>query len=90
MYCTCGSGFDRVYADREDSVAPDSEKVAVGLAAARKLDQQLEDSRFFERFFYGLAPLPRVVVALHLTERKVRSWLAPPAVADELSSPSAV
>jgi Ca2+-binding RTX toxin-like protein len=55
---TCGSGFDRVAADTEDLVAPDCERVAVGPAAAEKLDQQLEESGFFETFFGGLAPFP--------------------------------
>jgi len=45
-------------ADTEDVVAPDREKVAVGLAASRKLQQQLEDSGFFDRIFEGLAPSP--------------------------------
>ena len=45
-------------ADTEDVVAPDREKVAVGLAAARELDQQLEDSGFYENLFEGLAPSP--------------------------------
>jgi Ca2+-binding RTX toxin-like protein len=55
---TCGRGFDRVLADTEDVVAPDCEKVAVGLAAARELDQQLDDSGFYDRIFEGLAPFP--------------------------------
>ena len=55
---TCGGGFDRVAADTEDLVAPDCERVAVGSAAAEKLDQQLEESGFFETFFGGLAPSP--------------------------------
>jgi RTX calcium-binding nonapeptide repeat (4 copies) len=57
-FVRCGRGFDRVLADTEDAVAPDCEKVAVGLAAARELQQQLEDSGFFENFFDGLAPSP--------------------------------
>ena len=57
-FVTCGSGFDRVLADTEDVVAPDCEKVAVGLAAASELNQQLEESGFFERIFEGLAPSP--------------------------------
>ena len=36
-FVTCGRGFDRVLADTEDLVAPDCEKVAVGLAAERRL-----------------------------------------------------
>ncbi len=55
---TCGRGFDRVLADRADVVAPDCEKVAVGPAAARELNQQLEDSGFFENLSEGLAPSP--------------------------------
>jgi hypothetical protein len=55
---TCGRGFDRVLADTEDVVAPDCEKVAVGLAAARELDQQLDDSGCYDRIFEGLAPSP--------------------------------
>jgi Ca2+-binding RTX toxin-like protein len=55
---TCGRGFDRVLADTEDVVAPDCEKVAVGLSAARELDQQLDDSGFYDRIFEGLAPFP--------------------------------
>jgi len=54
----CGRGFDRVLADTQDAVAPDCEKVAVGLAASRELNQQLEDSGFFENLFEGLAPSP--------------------------------
>src|SRR5215213_4709498 len=46
---TCGGGFDRVLADTEDAVAPDCEKVAVGLAAARELDQRIEESGFYDR-----------------------------------------
>jgi Ca2+-binding RTX toxin-like protein len=53
---TCGGGFDRVLADTEDAVAPDCEKVAVGLAAARELDQRIEESGFYDRIFEGLAP----------------------------------
>ena len=57
-FVTCGRGFDRVLADTEDVVAPDCEKVAVGLAASRDLQQQLEDSGFFDRLIEGLAPSP--------------------------------
>jgi Ca2+-binding RTX toxin-like protein len=57
-FVTCGRGFDRVLADTEDLVAPDCEKVAVGLGAAQELDQQLEDSGFYENIFEGLAPSP--------------------------------
>lgn len=31
---SCGPGFDRVLADRQDLVAPDCEKVSVGLGSA--------------------------------------------------------
>jgi hypothetical protein len=55
---TCGGGFDRVLADTEDVIAPDCEKVAVGLAAARELDQQIEESGFYDRIFEGLALFP--------------------------------
>ena len=55
---TCGGGFDRVLADRADVVARDCEKVAVGLAAAKELDQQIEESGFYDRIFEGLAPFP--------------------------------
>jgi Ca2+-binding RTX toxin-like protein len=55
---TCGSGFDRVLADRADVVAPDCERVAVGLAAALELDQRIEESGFYDRIFEGLAPFP--------------------------------
>jgi hypothetical protein len=47
-----------VLADPEDLVAPDCERVAVGLAAAEELNQQLEESGFFDRIFEGLAPFP--------------------------------
>ena len=55
---TCGSGFDRVLADRADVVAPDCERVAVGLAAAEELNQRIEESGFYDRIFEGLAPSP--------------------------------
>jgi Ca2+-binding RTX toxin-like protein len=55
---TCGGGFDRVLADRTDVVAPDCERVAVGLAAAEELNRRLEESGFFNRIFEGLAPSP--------------------------------
>src|SRR5215211_7983859 len=55
---TCGGGFDRVLADRADVVAPDCEKVAVGLAAAEELDRRIEESGFYDRLFGGLAPFP--------------------------------
>jgi Ca2+-binding RTX toxin-like protein len=55
---TCGRGFDRVLADTEDVVASDCERVAVGLAAAKELAQQIEESGFYDRIFEGLAPFP--------------------------------
>jgi hypothetical protein len=55
---TCGSGFDRVLADRLDVVAPDCERVAVGLAAVLRLDHRIEESGFYDRLFEGLAPFP--------------------------------
>jgi Ca2+-binding RTX toxin-like protein len=55
---TCGGGFDRVLADRADVVSPECEKVAVGLAAAKELDQQIHESGFYDRIFEGLAPFP--------------------------------
>jgi hypothetical protein len=57
-FLACGSGFDRVLADTKDVVAPDCERVAVGLAAAVELNQQLEESGFFDNIFGGLAPFP--------------------------------
>jgi hypothetical protein len=57
-FVTCGRGFDRALADTEDVVAPDCEKVAVGPAAVRELQQQLEDSGYFDRLVEGLAPFP--------------------------------
>ncbi len=53
---TCGSGFDRLTADRKDVVAPDCEKVAVGPAAIEELHEELVDSGFFEHLFGGLPP----------------------------------
>jgi Ca2+-binding RTX toxin-like protein len=55
---SCGRGFDRVLADANDTKAPDCEKVAVGPATADRLNQKLENSGYFERFFDGLAPFP--------------------------------
>jgi Ca2+-binding RTX toxin-like protein len=57
---TCGSGFDRVHADRKDVVARDCERVAVGPAAVEELHEELADSGFFENFFGGLPPDPGV------------------------------
>ena len=55
---TCGGGFDRVLADAEDVVASDCEKVAVGLAATRELDQRIEESGFYFSLVVGLATYP--------------------------------
>ena len=55
---TCGSGFDRVGADRKDVVAPDCERVAVGPAAVEELAEAIEESGFVENFFRGLPPFP--------------------------------
>jgi hypothetical protein len=57
-FLRCGRGFERVLADTEDVVAPECEKVAVGLGSARELNQQLEDLGFFENLLEGLAPFP--------------------------------
>jgi Ca2+-binding RTX toxin-like protein len=55
---TCGGGFDRVLADSADVVAPDCERVAVGLAAITELDQRIAESGFYDMIFEGLAPFP--------------------------------
>ncbi len=47
----CGSGFDRVLADRKDVVADDCERVAVGLRAVQQLAGSIPQS-----FFEGLHP----------------------------------
>ena len=49
----CGGGFDRVLADRADAVAPNCERVFVGL---RKLDAYLESIP--PSFWEGLPPPP--------------------------------
>ena len=55
----CGDGFDRVLADRKDVLASDCERVAVGLAAALELNEDLDERGFFERLFEeDLAPFP--------------------------------
>ncbi len=50
---TCGDGFDWVFADRKDEIAPDCERVA---------DRESEFDELFESipesFFEGLAPFP--------------------------------
>ena len=48
---SCGSGFDRVWADREDLVAPDCERVFVGFASEERFFES-----FPESFFEGLHP----------------------------------
>ena len=50
---SCGGGFDRVLADRKDAVAPDCEKVFVGLDSADKFFESIPRS-----FFRGLPPDP--------------------------------
>ena len=49
----CGGGFDRVLADRKDTVARDCEKVFVGLDSAEKFVESIPRS-----FFRGLPPNP--------------------------------
>jgi hypothetical protein len=49
----CGSGFDRVLADRKDTVAPDCERVFVGLDSAEAFVESIPRS-----FFRGLPPNP--------------------------------
>jgi Ca2+-binding RTX toxin-like protein len=55
---TCGGGFDRVLADREDVVSPDCERVRIVHGALEEILQQLEE--FFASippsFFEGLYP----------------------------------
>jgi Ca2+-binding RTX toxin-like protein len=48
---TCGSGFDRVLADRKDVVAPDCERVVIGLASQEEFFNSIP-----QRFFEGLHP----------------------------------
>ena len=58
---SCGSGFDRVLADRKDVVAPDCEKVVVVNATTRAEFLEQEEAFFEaipESFFRGLAPPP--------------------------------
>jgi hypothetical protein len=54
---TCGSGFDRVAADREDMIAADCEKVAIGPAASKALFKAIPKAEE-EAFLEGLPPLP--------------------------------
>ncbi len=51
---TCGDGFDSVFADRKDVLAPDCERVADRGPEIERLARALERSGFFER----LAPFP--------------------------------
>jgi hypothetical protein len=48
---TCGSGFDRVLADRKDVVAPDCERVFIGVASFDAFFNSIPQS-----FFEGLHP----------------------------------
>ena len=48
---TCGPGFDRVLADRKDVVAPDCERVVIGLASFEQFFNSIPQS-----FFEGLHP----------------------------------
>ena len=48
---SCGSGIDRVLVDRADVLAPDCEKVSIGLAAADKFFNSIPQS-----FIEGLPP----------------------------------
>jgi Ca2+-binding RTX toxin-like protein len=47
----CGRGFDRVSADREDVIAPDCEKVFIGLGSQDAFFESIPES-----FFEGLNP----------------------------------
>ena len=55
---TCGGGFDRTLADREDLVAPDCERVRIVHGSREEVKQQEEE--FFasipQSFFEGLQP----------------------------------
>jgi Ca2+-binding RTX toxin-like protein len=46
---SCGGGFDRVFADRKDLLAPDCERVADSGPEFERLLRSLERSGFFER-----------------------------------------
>ena len=54
---TCGSGFERVFADREDVIASDCEKGAVGPAATKALFKEIPKSEI-QAFNKGLPPMP--------------------------------
>jgi hypothetical protein len=49
---TCGSGLDRVWADRDDLIAPDCERVFIGLASEEAFFASIPES-----FFPGLHPI---------------------------------
>jgi Ca2+-binding RTX toxin-like protein len=55
---TCGSGFDRVLADRKDVVAPDCEKVRIVHGSREEVTQQLNEflASIPPSFFEGLQP----------------------------------
>jgi Ca2+-binding RTX toxin-like protein len=55
---SCGAGFDRVLVDGKDVFAPDCEKVAIGLAEVKRLDQQIAKSGFYDKLFRGLPLSP--------------------------------
>jgi Ca2+-binding RTX toxin-like protein len=48
---TCGGGFDRVLADRQDVIAPDCERVFIGVASFDAFFESIPQS-----FFEGLHP----------------------------------
>ena len=50
---SCGTGFDRVLADRKDAVAKDCEKVFVGRKSIDEFNESIPES-----FFRGLPPDP--------------------------------
>jgi hypothetical protein len=53
-----GGGFDYVFADTKDVVAPDCEKVAVGAATGDLFESLSRPGGFFDNLFGGLAPFP--------------------------------
>ena len=50
---TCGDGFDWVFADRKDVIAPDCERVADRVSEFEELFESIPES-----FWEGLAPFP--------------------------------
>jgi hypothetical protein len=48
---TCGDGFDRVMADRDDMLAPDCEKVFIGIGSFNAFFESIPES-----FWEGLHP----------------------------------